>query len=188
MITRFCLIATILFMLVNSFHEKTQFRSMRMINLLQTTYLNPGIVSAESSLCATIHWGSSCVCLICADWLLPPVKILWVEVTIQPVMAGRICNSIMLLALINLMHCETSIHQDQIPATTAQTTRDDRACTAEARIRTKFPTRRPKWPESRACVPQKGASGPDSSPDSQSNQKRERVHRRSAHQGQIAQI
>ena len=32
-----------------------------MINLLQTTYLNPGIVSAESSLCATIHWSSSCV-------------------------------------------------------------------------------------------------------------------------------
>ena len=128
---------------------------------------------------------SSCVCSICVDWLLPPVKILWVEVTIQPVMAGRICNSIMLLALINLMHCETSIHQDQIPATTAQTTRDDRACTAEARIRTKFPTRRPKWPESRACVPQKGASGPDSSPDGPSNQKRERVHRGSAHQGQI---
>jgi len=25
------------------------------INLLQTTYVNPGIVSAESSLCATIH-------------------------------------------------------------------------------------------------------------------------------------
>ena len=42
-------------MFVNSFHEKTQLRSMRMINLLQTTYLNPGIVSAESSLCATIH-------------------------------------------------------------------------------------------------------------------------------------
>ena len=61
MITRFCLIATILFMLVNSSHEKTQFCSMRMINLLQTTYLNPGIVSAESSLCATIHWGSSWV-------------------------------------------------------------------------------------------------------------------------------
>ena len=32
-----------------------------MINLLQTTYLDPGIVSAESSLCATIHWGSACV-------------------------------------------------------------------------------------------------------------------------------
>ena len=34
---------------------------MEAINLLQTTYLNPGIVSAESSLCVTIHWGSSCV-------------------------------------------------------------------------------------------------------------------------------
>ena len=34
---------------------------MEEINLLQTTYLNPGIVSAESSLCATIHWSSSCV-------------------------------------------------------------------------------------------------------------------------------
>ena len=32
-----------------------------MINLLQTTYLDPGIVSAESSLCATIHWGYTCV-------------------------------------------------------------------------------------------------------------------------------
>ena len=32
-----------------------------MINLLQTTYVNPGIVSAESSLCATIHWGSAWV-------------------------------------------------------------------------------------------------------------------------------
>ena len=31
------------------------------MNLLQTTYVNPGIVSAESSLCATIHWGSACV-------------------------------------------------------------------------------------------------------------------------------
>ena len=37
-----------------------------MINLLQTTYVNPGIVSAESSLCATIHWGSACVFLICS--------------------------------------------------------------------------------------------------------------------------
>lgn len=39
---------------------------MEEINLLQTTYLNPGIVSAESSLCATIHWSSSCVLLICS--------------------------------------------------------------------------------------------------------------------------
>ena len=37
-----------------------------MINLLQTTYVNPGIVSAESSLCATIHWGSAWVFLICS--------------------------------------------------------------------------------------------------------------------------
>jgi hypothetical protein len=28
---------------------------LEVINLLQTTYVNPGIVSAESSLCATIH-------------------------------------------------------------------------------------------------------------------------------------
>ena len=27
--------------------------------------MSPGIVSAESSLCATIHWGSSFVCSIC---------------------------------------------------------------------------------------------------------------------------
>ena len=39
---------------------------MEEINLLQTIYLNPGIVSAESSLCATIHWSSSCVLLICS--------------------------------------------------------------------------------------------------------------------------
>ena len=34
---------------------------LEVINLLQTTYLDPGIVSAESSLCATIHWGYTCV-------------------------------------------------------------------------------------------------------------------------------
>ena len=28
--------------------------------------LHPGIVSAESSLCATIHWGSACVLSICS--------------------------------------------------------------------------------------------------------------------------
>ena len=38
---------------------------MGLISPLQTTYLNPGIVSAESSPCATIHWGLSCVLLIC---------------------------------------------------------------------------------------------------------------------------
>ena len=32
-----------------------QFLALEVINLLQTTYLDPGIVSAESSLCATIH-------------------------------------------------------------------------------------------------------------------------------------
>ena len=30
-------------------------------NALQTTPLNTGIVSAESSLCATIHWDSTCI-------------------------------------------------------------------------------------------------------------------------------
>ena len=39
--------------------------AMRLADLLQTTWLNPGIVSAESSLCAAIHWGSSWVFLIC---------------------------------------------------------------------------------------------------------------------------
>ena len=34
---------------------------LEVINPLQTTYLDPGIVSAESSLCATIHWGYTCV-------------------------------------------------------------------------------------------------------------------------------
>ena len=110
MITRFCRIATILFMLVNSYHEKTQFCSMRMINLLQTTYLNPGIVSAESSLCATIHWGSSCVCLICVDWLLPPVNILYINYDLT--LDGRAdlqfnyftpMNSMNLMNLMNLM-------------------------------------------------------------------------------------
>ena len=36
-----------------------------MKNRLQTTYLNPGIVSVESSLCATIHWYSSRALSIC---------------------------------------------------------------------------------------------------------------------------
>ena len=41
------------------------------INSLQTTKLNPGIVSVESSLCATIHWGSSCAYAICFNaWSL----------------------------------------------------------------------------------------------------------------------
>ena len=31
------------------------FRSVGVIDLLETTYLNPGIVSAESILCDTIH-------------------------------------------------------------------------------------------------------------------------------------
>ena len=33
---------------------------------LQTTCVNRGLVSAESTLCATIHWGSACVFLICS--------------------------------------------------------------------------------------------------------------------------
>ena len=52
-------------------------------------------------------------------------------------------------------------HQDQIPARTAQTTRNESVCTGEGRIRTKFPARRPKRPETRARAPQKRASGPD---------------------------
>ena len=40
---------------------QSSFRSMEMINLLYTTDSNPSIVSAESSLCVTIHWCSSCV-------------------------------------------------------------------------------------------------------------------------------
>ena len=45
-----------------------------MINILQTTYLNPGIVSVESSLCATIHWGSSCVLPICLSHKVEHIK------------------------------------------------------------------------------------------------------------------
>ena len=48
-----------------------------MINLLQTTYMNPGIVSAESSLCATIHWGSAWVFLICSHTQLLSINIGW---------------------------------------------------------------------------------------------------------------
>ena len=45
---------------VNQFERQSvfgeyQFLVLEVINLLQTTYLDPGIVSAESSLCATIH-------------------------------------------------------------------------------------------------------------------------------------
>ena len=90
---------------------------MRMINLLQTTYLNPGIVSAESSLCATIHWGSSCVCLICVDWLLPPVNILYInyDLTLDgradlqfnyftPMNSMNLTNLMTLMNLINLIN------------------------------------------------------------------------------------
>ena len=49
--------------------------------------------------------------------------------------------------------------RDKIPAPTAQTTRNERACTAEGRVRTKFPARRPKRPETRGRAPQKRASG-----------------------------
>jgi hypothetical protein len=58
-------------------------------------------------------------------------------------------------------------------------------CTAEGRIRTKFPPRRPKRPETRGRAPQKGASGQNSRPDGPNDQKREGVHRRSAHHGNI---
>ena len=50
---------------------------MEVINLLQTTYMNPGIVSAESSLCATIHWGSAWVFLICSHTQLLSINIGW---------------------------------------------------------------------------------------------------------------
>ena len=49
-------------------------------------------------------------------------------------------------------------HHDKIPASTAQTTRNEKPCTAEGRIRTKFPPRRPKRPETRGRAPQKRAS------------------------------
>ena len=45
--------------------------SARLMNLSQTTYLNPGIVSAESSPCATIHWGSSRVFWFVLSYLMP---------------------------------------------------------------------------------------------------------------------
>ena len=32
-----------------------------MINILQTIFMNPGIVRAESGLIATIYWGAACV-------------------------------------------------------------------------------------------------------------------------------
>ena len=38
---------------------------MEMINHLQTIFLNPSFVSAESGLCVTIHWDLACVFLIC---------------------------------------------------------------------------------------------------------------------------
>ena len=76
-------------------------------------------------------------------------------------------------------------HQDKIPAPTAQTARNESACTAEGRIRTKFPPRRPKRPETKARAPQKGASGPNFRPDGPNDQKRKRVHRRRAHEDKI---
>ena len=51
-----------------------------------------------------------------------------------------------------------SVHHE-IPAPPAQTTRNESACTAEACIRTKFPPRRPKRPETKAHARQKRASG-----------------------------
>ena len=48
----------------------------------------------------------------------------------------------------NILPCYSrSVYQDKIPAPTAQTTRNERACTAEGCIRTKFLPRRPKRPE-----------------------------------------
>ena len=80
------------------------------------------------------------------------------------------------------MHCR-STHQDKVPAPTAQTTRNESTCTAEAHITTKlppppaqttrnesartaeahistkFPPRRPKRPETKAHARQERASG-----------------------------
>ena len=55
-----------------------------MKNRLQTTYLNPGIVSAESSLCATIHWYSSRALTICLpQWVCKPESF-WFPCTEHP--------------------------------------------------------------------------------------------------------
>ena len=43
--------------------------------------------------------------------------------------------------------CSRRAHQDKNPARTAQTTRNERACTAEGHMRTKSPPRQPKRPE-----------------------------------------
>ena len=100
------------------------------------------------------------------------------------------------------------VHHD-IPAPPAETTRNESACTAGARIRTKFPPRqpkqpetkahalqkrtspqnyphhRPKRPETKAHARQKYASGQNSRPDGPNDQKRKRTHCRSAHQHKI---
>ena len=102
-----------------------------------------------------------------------------------------------------------STHQDKIPAPTAETTRNESTCTAEARIRTKFPPRRPKRPETKAHAlqkraspqnyphhrpkrpetkahaGQKRASGQSARPDGPNDQKRKHMHCRSAHHHKI---
>ena len=44
---------------------------IQLVNILHTTYLQQGIVNAESNLCVTIHWGSSFH--LCGDTLIPGV-------------------------------------------------------------------------------------------------------------------
>ena len=109
------------------------------------------------------------------------------------------------------MHCR-STHQDKVPAPTAQTTRNESTCTAEAhittklppppaqttrnesartaevRIRTKFPPRRPKRPETKAHALQKRTSAQNSRPDGPNDQKRKHMHGRSVHQEKIVYI
>ena len=76
------------------------------------------------------------------------------------------------------------VHHD-IPAPPAETTRNESACTAGARIRTKFPPRQPKQPETKAHALQKHASGQSSRPDGPNDQKRKHMHCRSAHHHKI---
>ena len=42
-----------------------------MVNAVRTTHLKQGIVNDESSLCATIHWGSPFLLFYCWCWSLP---------------------------------------------------------------------------------------------------------------------